>query len=194
MRDLAQSRQSGAGAVWFEKSDAEVLAAAGRIAEYTEEGEKLIRAELNRRGLPGLPTPVGSCRRCGRSIAASYPRDNCQQCGEHLEAAIIAQLDDSAYKRRLSPRAVVILSGLVAWPLWIGILVATGLFVEEVLGWKESYAGAEWFVELVAFSIIGIGFLWWRVVGALVAHRWGEPGSLPNKPLQPTSGGQSGVE
>ena len=44
--------------VWRSKQDSDVLAAADRLADYTEEGDRLIRAELKRRGLPE-PPPTG---------------------------------------------------------------------------------------------------------------------------------------
>jgi hypothetical protein len=53
--------------VWRGKTDEEVLAAARRLADYTEEGERAIRAEIQRRGLDESPPtirhsdpPVGS--------------------------------------------------------------------------------------------------------------------------------------
>ena len=43
--------------VWRRRTDAQVIEAAGRLHEYTEEGRRLIRGELERRG---LAVPVGS--------------------------------------------------------------------------------------------------------------------------------------
>ncbi|MGH9383727.1 MAG: hypothetical protein ACRD2N_05515 [Vicinamibacterales bacterium] len=42
---------SGADDVWRSKSDDELAEAAERLSEYTEEGERIIRAELRRRGM-----------------------------------------------------------------------------------------------------------------------------------------------
>jgi hypothetical protein len=41
-----------AEAIWADKADDELLEAAGELSEYTEEGERIILAELERRGLP----------------------------------------------------------------------------------------------------------------------------------------------
>jgi hypothetical protein len=38
--------------IWREKSDEELVEAGGRLSEFTAEGERIIRAELHRRGLP----------------------------------------------------------------------------------------------------------------------------------------------
>ena len=48
--------------IWREKTDDEVAEAASTLSEYTEETERIIRAELQRRGLPepergALPIP-----------------------------------------------------------------------------------------------------------------------------------------
>ena len=68
--------------IWSAKSDDELLEAAQELFEYTEEGERIIRAELQRRGLPQPDPPIGKCSRCGRSIAPNHVRDECSQCGE----------------------------------------------------------------------------------------------------------------
>jgi len=44
--------------VWGGKADDEVLAAARRLAEYTEGGERVIRAELRRRGFDEPPPTI----------------------------------------------------------------------------------------------------------------------------------------
>lgn len=160
--------------IWRSKADAEILVAADRLADFTEEGDRIIRAELRRRGLPQPPPPIGSCQHCGRSIPASHPGSRCQQCGESLGSEVAKRIDDSAYRPGLSPRAVVVVSGLIVWPVWFGILVGAGVFIEEVLGW-EGPVGSKWLVNLAAFSIIGIGFFLWRVVGSMVAARWARP-------------------
>jgi len=59
--------------IWMRKTDGEVLAAAANLHEYTEEGDRTIRAELLRRGLSEAAPPVGLCDACGRSIPASHP-------------------------------------------------------------------------------------------------------------------------
>lgn len=74
--------------VWQSKSDDELLEAAATLADYTEEGEDLIRAEILRRGMAGPPPPIGRCPQCGRAIHASDPGDACAQCGEPFSTEI----------------------------------------------------------------------------------------------------------
>jgi hypothetical protein len=57
-----------AAAIWAAKSDDELLEASGELFDFTEEGERIIRAEIARRGLPRPDPPIGKCSRCGRSI------------------------------------------------------------------------------------------------------------------------------
>jgi hypothetical protein len=78
--------------IWREKSDEDLVEAAERLFEFTPEGERIIRAELCRRGLPDPPAPVDYCWKCGRSIYADGPDDACGNCGEPLAQAVRAKL------------------------------------------------------------------------------------------------------
>jgi hypothetical protein len=78
--------------IWRAKSDDELLEARESISEYTEEGERIIRAELRRRGLPQPDPPIGLCPACGRSIARSHYGDQCPQCGEPLPSDMLREL------------------------------------------------------------------------------------------------------
>ena len=82
--------------IWRAKSDDELLEARKDLSEYTEEGERIIRAELRRRGLPAPDPPVGSCPACGRAISRYHPGDECAQCGEPLPADILRALGAAA--------------------------------------------------------------------------------------------------
>lgn len=81
-----------AEAIWAAKSDDELVEASGELFEYTEEGERIIRAELRRRGLPEPGPPIGTCVRCGRSIASNHPGDRCAQCEEPFPPEILQKL------------------------------------------------------------------------------------------------------
>jgi hypothetical protein len=81
-----------AEAIWAEKSDEELLEASRELAEYTEAGEHIIRAEIRRRRLPEPDPPIGRCSRCGRSIAANHPGDRCSECDEPFPPAILRML------------------------------------------------------------------------------------------------------
>lgn len=93
--------------IWRAKSDDELLEAREDLSEYTEEGERIIRAELQRRGLPKPDAPIGSCPACGRPVARYHQGDQCSQCGEPLPpdilralgAAAIESTDDMAMAR-----------------------------------------------------------------------------------------------
>ena len=78
--------------IWAAKTDDELLEAAGELSEYTKEGERIIRTELQRRGLPQPDPPIGVCSRCGRSIDRSYLHEQCSQCGEPFPPEILRLL------------------------------------------------------------------------------------------------------
>jgi hypothetical protein len=82
--------------VWRSRTDDEVAEAARVLAEYTEEGERIIRAELRRRGLPEPAAPIGRCSPCGRSIHRDDPGTECAQCGAPFPDAIRSMLRPSA--------------------------------------------------------------------------------------------------
>jgi len=79
-------------AIWRVKTDDEILEAAEDLSEFTEEGERIIRAELRRRGLPVPDRPIGVCSRCGRSIPRNSASDECGQCGEPYPPDILRAL------------------------------------------------------------------------------------------------------
>ncbi len=91
-----------AEAIWAAKTDDALLEAAAELSEYTEEGERVIRAELERRGLPQPDPPIGKCSRCGRSIARNHPRDKCSQCGGAFPPEILRML------RARTPEAMLV--------------------------------------------------------------------------------------
>ena len=78
--------------IWRAKTDDEILEAAEELSEYTNDGERIIRAELRRRGLPEPGRPIGACPRCGRTIAPNHQGDECAQCGEPLPPDILRAL------------------------------------------------------------------------------------------------------
>jgi putative signal transducing protein len=90
-------------AIWTAKTDDELLEAAGELSEYTEEGERIIRAELERRGLPQPDPPIGQCSRCGRSIARNQVHDECSQCGEPFPPEILRVLGAQTREAALVP-------------------------------------------------------------------------------------------
>ena len=94
---------SDAEAIWADKTDDELLEAAGELSEYTEEGERTIRAELEHRGLPQPDPPIGACSRCGRSIARNQVHDECSQCGEPFPPEILRVLGAQTHEAALVP-------------------------------------------------------------------------------------------
>jgi Lipocalin-like domain/Putative prokaryotic signal transducing protein len=82
--------------IWAEKNDDELVEASGELFDYTEEGERIIRAELRRRGLPEPDPPIGKCSRCGRSIASNHPGDRCSECEEPFPPEILRKVGDQA--------------------------------------------------------------------------------------------------
>jgi hypothetical protein len=78
--------------IWREKSDEDLAEAGERLSDFTSEGERIIRAELHRRGLPDPPAPLEYCWKCGRGIYADGPDDACGNCGEPLSQAVREKL------------------------------------------------------------------------------------------------------
>jgi hypothetical protein len=103
---LSDSIMENAGEIWAAKSDDELVEASGELFEYTEEGERIIRAELQRRGLPEPDPPVGTCARCGRAIASNHPGDRCSECEEPFPPDILRRL---AAGQRPEPALVCVL-------------------------------------------------------------------------------------
>lgn len=82
--------------IWAEKPDEDVVEAGEAIWEFTEDGERIIRAELRRRGLPAPPAPVARCSTCGRAIHGGDPSDACGQCGQAFSEEILGKMDAAA--------------------------------------------------------------------------------------------------
>ena len=81
--------------IWREKSDEDLVEAGERLFEFTAEGERIIRAELRRRGLPDPPAPVDHCWKCGRGIYAAGSADACDGCGEPFAEAVRFRLAET---------------------------------------------------------------------------------------------------
>src|SRR5689334_3003448 len=94
---------SDAEAIWAAKTDDELLEAAEQLFDFTEEGERIVRAELRRRGLPQPGPPIGTCYQCGRSIAANSPVDGCPQCGQPFPPDILRVLEAKTHEADLVP-------------------------------------------------------------------------------------------
>ena len=92
-----------AEAIWAAKTDDELLEAAGQLSQYTEEGERIIRAELQRRGLPEPDPPIGQCAHCERSIDPHYSGAECSQCGAPFSAEILRVLGSETVDVVLEP-------------------------------------------------------------------------------------------
>lgn len=89
--------------IWAAKSDQELLEAAGDLSRYTEEGERIIRTELRKRGLPQPDPPIGNCSRCGRSIASDHSGNECSQCGEPFPPELMPVLEAGTPEVELVP-------------------------------------------------------------------------------------------
>jgi hypothetical protein len=82
----------GAEEIWAAKSDDELVEASSELFDFTEEGERIIRAELRRRGLPEPDPSIGRCPRCARSIASNHPDERCRECQEPFPQEILRKL------------------------------------------------------------------------------------------------------
>jgi hypothetical protein len=81
---------------WRSQSDEQLLEAANALSDYTEDGEKIIRTELRRRGLAQPPEPIGRCATCGRSLHANDRDGVCAQCGTPFPPDILARTPPDA--------------------------------------------------------------------------------------------------
>jgi hypothetical protein len=116
--------------IWRDKSDEDLVEAGERLFEFTSDGERIIRAELRRRGLPDPPTPVDYCGKCGRGIYADGPDDACENCGEPLAQAVLAKLAETdeqltaevVYRSRFAHEVELVAAQLEE----AGIVVAAG--------------------------------------------------------------------
>lgn len=116
---------SDAEAIWAAKTDDELLDAAEELSGFTEEGERIVRAELQRRGLPQPAPPIGKCSRCGRSIASSSPTAECLQCGEPFPPEILGALGAQTPEVQLVPVLHTGDAGLI--PLAKSLLESEGI-------------------------------------------------------------------
>ena len=66
---------------WRSKSDADLLAAAQRLSDYSDAVGHIIRVELDRRELPEPPLPILTCGRCGRRVYLTASQRRCAYCG-----------------------------------------------------------------------------------------------------------------
>ncbi len=78
-------------AIWRQKSDEDLLEAAGQLGDYTPEGQRAIRSELTRRGMEDPVDQIGEAA----LEATSYgtPPRECAQCNvqmQHLGAQQLA--------------------------------------------------------------------------------------------------------
>jgi Lipocalin-like domain/Putative prokaryotic signal transducing protein len=132
-----------AEAIWAAKSDDELLKASRELFEYTEAGERTIRAELKRRGLPEPDPPIGKCARCGRSIAANHPGDACSECEEPFPPQILRALKDATAESALVPVFRTEDPGLM--PLATSTLDAAGIeHAEPGGGLQDPFGGGSY--------------------------------------------------
>ena len=116
--------------IWREKSDEDLVEAGERLFEFTAEGERIIRAEIRRRGLPDPPAPVDYCWKCGRGIYAAGSVDACDNCGEPFPEPVrvkLGQTDEPlitevVYRSRFAHEVELVIAQLEE----AGIVVARG--------------------------------------------------------------------
>ena len=78
---------SDAERIWSEKSDEDLLDAAAELEQFTEEGRRIVRAELKRRGMEDPVEQAGSNDgdAAGEDPAEEEPPDlQCLRCGTTL--------------------------------------------------------------------------------------------------------------
>jgi hypothetical protein len=112
---MTESRDS-----WRTKSDDELIAASEELFEYTEDGERSIRAELRRRGLSVPPPPIGRCPSCSRSIATNAG-DECSECGTAYPPDILRALGAAVAQAARPARTAKTSTGESLTLVWEGV-------------------------------------------------------------------------
>ena len=110
---------SDAQRMWSQKSDEAVLAAANEISQYTEEGERVIREELRRRGL-SEPPPLERVSGMNRGAMKRYG-DGYRLAAATAQAGLIVQIVGAA--------AGVLYALTVPSGLTFGVGLAAGSFL-----------------------------------------------------------------
>ena len=103
----------------------EVLEAAAVIAEYTDEGQAIIRAEMRRRRLQEPGPALGVCVRCGTPITEDAVGTECANCGRPFPPDVVEALrqasNDVASSTAL-PVAVSATTGTSVTIAWEAVL------------------------------------------------------------------------
>ncbi len=82
--------------IWSEKSDEDLLDAAAELREYTEEGQRIIRAELKRRGLED-PVEQAASEAGGDESESEAVEPECLRC--HVPLRLIDPNDSGSITR-----------------------------------------------------------------------------------------------
>ena len=163
---------------WQSKSDEELVAAADKIYEYSEEGDRAIRKEMGKRGLD-LPLAVASCPHCGRSLAFNHTGSACLQCDHPFDPAVLETLRATVTTAPVRATQVEPVAGIGGWlvlpaialvisPITASIelftswrLIAT--FAPELSGdLRFMLSGLVGVVMIVATVFVAILFFRWR--------------------------------
>ena len=129
-------------AIWRRKTDEEVAATGAVLAEYSEHGEAVIRAEMRRRGIPEPPPSA----RESPHVANPFGR---------LDPTIPVRPDGADDARRV-----------VADPSWLEyLLTAVGVVIMIAVASRGRLSPVGWIAAL-----IGGGYGWWSGVRILLPH------------------------
>ena len=127
--------------IWREKCDDDLLTAAAELVTYTEEGQRVIRAELRRRGfedpvaqaeftVPEAEAEPAEDEPAEREAGATVPTPRCVQCDEaehYLGARTFRQMVESGLSE----------AGSLGFP----VEQAFGMFVCPRCGHVDLYLG-----------------------------------------------------
>lgn len=119
---------SDAQASWRDQTDDQVARAATQLSDYTEEGERIIRAELRRRGLAEPPQTERPTEESGSPVVNRY-RD-----AYRLGAALVG-LGNTIKVVGVALAAIIVLGSLSSGdgPFGGGAVVA-GIFLAVIVG------------------------------------------------------------
>ena len=128
--------------IWRRKTDEEVAAAGAVLAEYSEHGEAVIRAEMRRRGIPEPPPSARKSPHAANPFGRLDPT-----------SAVRPDVGDEARR-------------VVADPSWLEyLLTAVGVVIIIAVASRGPLSAAGWIAAL-----IGGGYGWWTGVRILLPH------------------------
>ena len=150
--------------VWRGKADEEVLTASRRLAEYTEEGQRVIRAEMRRRGLDESPPTIRDSEQSIEPQTGISHLERADLVGPQADGQSIEPQSGISHRYTDAYRVASALIAIgttvkVTGAVVAVIIVLASIYLHDSLGSRELIGG------LLIAGVIGL-FFW--IAGVLV--------------------------